>query len=119
MRYAIIACIHANLPAFKAVLEDIKTQNCTHTACLGDIVGYLPHPKECLDIIRSMNIPCVKGNHDEYCSADFPLEGFQQRAMENVLWTREQLTAEDREWLQALPTVLTLDGFTLVHATLD
>jgi predicted phosphodiesterase len=119
MRYAIIACIHANLPALKAVLDDIKAQNCTHVACLGDLSGYHAHPKECVDIIRSMNIPCVKGNHDEYCSTDLALQGFQPRAMENILWTREQLSAEDRHWLRDLPQVLTLHGFTLVHATLD
>ena len=39
--------------------------------------------------------------------------------MENILWTRAQLTEEDRRWLRALPFVLTLHGFTLVHATLD
>ena len=78
MKFAIIADIHANLEAFKTsgyairtreafevVLEDIKSQNCTHIACLGDVVGYNANPKECLDIVRSMNIPCVKGNHDE------------------------------------------------------
>ena len=37
MKYAIIADIHANLEAFQTVLEDIKAQNCTHTACLGDV----------------------------------------------------------------------------------
>ena len=65
MKYAIIADIHANLDAFQVVLEDIKLQKCTHVACLGDIVGYGANPKECLDIVRGMNIPTVKGNHDE------------------------------------------------------
>ncbi|HEY9509304.1 MAG TPA: metallophosphoesterase, partial [Verrucomicrobiae bacterium] len=70
MKFAIIADIHANLEAFQVVLEDIKAQKCTHYACLGDVVGYNANPKECLDIVRSMNIPTVKGNHDEYCSTD-------------------------------------------------
>jgi predicted phosphodiesterase len=119
VKYAIIADIHSNLPALKVVLEDIKSQKCTHTACLGDIVGYYIYPKECLDIIRSMNIPCVKGNHDDYCSTDFPLGGFNPAAAEAVRWTREQLTEDDRRWLQSLPLTLVLSGFTLVHATLD
>ena len=76
MKFAIIADIHANLEAFQVVLEDIKQQNCTHHACLGDVVGYNANPKECLEIVRSMNIPVVKGNHDEYCSSDEPLTGF-------------------------------------------
>ena len=76
MKYAIIADIHGNLEAFQTVLEDIQTQNATHIVCLGDVVGYNANPKECLEIVRDMNIPCVKGNHDEYCSSDDHLEGF-------------------------------------------
>jgi predicted phosphodiesterase len=82
MKFAIIADIHANLEAFQVVLEDIKNQKCTHVACLGDVVGYNANPKECLDMVRSMNIPVVKGNHDEYCSTDEPLDGFNPAAAE-------------------------------------
>ena len=64
MKFAIIADIHANLEALQVVLEDIKEQKCTHYACLGDVVGYNANPKECLDIIRAMKMPVVKGNHD-------------------------------------------------------
>ena len=84
MKYAIIADIHANLEALDVVLEDTRAQNCTHYACLGDVVGYNANPKECLDIVRNMNIPVVKGNHDEYCSTDQPLDGFNPAAEEAV-----------------------------------
>jgi diadenosine tetraphosphatase ApaH/serine/threonine PP2A family protein phosphatase len=119
MRYAILADIHANLQAFEAVLEDMKKQSCTHAVCLGDIVGYNANPKECLDIIRGMNIPCVKGNHDEYASNEEPLDGFNEKAAQAVTWTRRQLPEEDRYWLQQLPLSLVVEGFTIVHATLD
>jgi predicted phosphodiesterase len=119
MKYAIIADIHANLDALQVVLEDIKAQNCTHVACLGDIVGYNANPKECLDIIRGMNIPCVKGNHDEYCSTDEDLEGFNPHAAEAVNWTRKQLTLEDRQYLRELKYLRLVSSFSIVHATLD
>lgn len=119
MKFAIIADIHANLEAFQVVLEDIKSQNCTHYACLGDVVGYNANPKECLDIVREMNIPCVKGNHDEYCSADVPLDGFNPAAAEAVNWTRQQLTEDDRLWLRNLKYVRMVTNFSIVHATLD
>ena len=119
MKYAIIADIHANLEALTAVLEDMKQQGCTHTACLGDIVGYNADPKACLDIIRGMNISCVKGNHDHYGCGDEPLDGFNPRAADAVRWTRRQLTEEDRKWLRGLKLVEIVDGFTIVHATLD
>jgi len=119
MKYAIIADIHANLEAFQVVLEDIKAQKCTHVACLGDVVGYNANPKECLDIVRGMNIPCVKGNHDEYCSTDEHLEGFNPHAAEAVNWTRQQLTTEDRQWLRELKYLRLVASFSIVHATLD
>ena len=119
MKFAIIADIHANLEGFQTVLADIKEQRCTHIACLGDIVGYGANPKECLQIIRDMAIPCVKGNHDEYCSIEETVEGFNAHAAEAVNWTRTQLTDEERKWLRDLKYFRMLNGFSMVHATLD
>ena len=119
MRYAILADIHANLEALQVVLEDTKKQGCTHYVCLGDVVGYGANPKECLDIIRGMNIPVVKGNHDEYISVDDDPEGFNDAAAEAVTWTRAQLTAEDRKWLRELKYFRLVANFSIVHATLD
>jgi predicted phosphodiesterase len=119
MKYAIIADIHANLEALKVVLEDASQLQATHYACLGDVVGYNANPKECLDIIREKNIPCVMGNHDEYCSADLELEGFNPHAAEAVNWTRQQLSPADREWLRNLKYQRLAANFTMVHATLD
>jgi predicted phosphodiesterase len=119
MRYAIIADIHGNLEAFQTVLDDIKTQNVQQIVCLGDVVGYNANPKECLDIIRAMNVPIVKGNHDEYCSSEDQLEGFNPHAAEAVIWTRNQLTTDDRQWLRDLKYSRMVANFTIVHATLD
>jgi predicted phosphodiesterase len=119
MKYAIIADIHANLEALEVVLADTKAQKCTHYACLGDVVGYNANPKECLDVIRSMNMPCVKGNHDEYCSTETNLEGFNPHAAEAIQWTRQQLTEEDRQWLRELKYIRLVTSFSIVHATLD
>jgi predicted phosphodiesterase len=119
MKFAIIADIHGNLDAFQVVLEDAKKQDVTHYACLGDVVGYNANPKECLDIVRTMNMPCVKGNHDEYCSSDEHLEGFNPAAAEAVNWTRTQLTEDDRQWLRDLKYSRMVTNFTIVHATLD
>ncbi len=119
MKYAVIADIHSNLEGFEAVLEDIKSQNCEQIVCLGDIVGYGANPKECLKIVRELNIPCVKGNHDEYCSIDDPTEGFNPHAADAIQWTRKQLNEEERKWLRDLKYIRLIANFTLVHATLD
>jgi predicted phosphodiesterase len=119
MRYAILGDIHANLEALQVVLEDSRQQRCTHYACVGDVVGYCANPKECLDIVRQMDMPTVKGNHDEYCSAEAALEGFNPHAAEAVEWTRLQLSEEDRHWLRDLKYMRLVANFAIVHATLD
>jgi predicted phosphodiesterase len=119
MKYAIIADIHGNLDAFQVVLDDIRAQKADHIVCLGDIVGYNAQPKECLDIVRQMNIPCVKGNHDEYCSTENHLDGFNPHAAEAVHWTRNQLSEEDKKWLRDLKYTRMAANFTMVHSTLD
>ncbi len=119
MKFAIIADIHANLEGLQTVLADSKEQRCTHYACVGDVVGYGANPKECLNIVREMGMPCVKGNHDEYCSIEETVEGFNQHAAEAVTWTRTQLTTEDRQWLRDLKYFRLVTSFSMVHATLD
>ncbi|HPY29114.1 MAG TPA: metallophosphoesterase family protein [Verrucomicrobiota bacterium] len=119
MKFAIIADIHGNLEAFRVVLNDAQKQRCTHYACIGDVVGYGANPAECLALVRKMGMPCVKGNHDEYCSIDEQTEGFNPAAAEAVQWTRKQLSEDGRQWLRDLKYVRMVKNFTIVHATLD
>lgn len=119
MKYAILADIHANLFALEAVLTDSRAQECTHYACAGDVVGYGRQPRECVKIVRDMGMPCVKGNHDEYCSVDTELSGFDPSAAKTVAWTRAQLSDDDRQWLRDLKHIEIVDGFTLVHSCME
>lgn len=119
MKYAVIADIHGNLEAFDVVLEDARNQKCTHYCCVGDVVGYGANPVECLAIVQKMGMPCVKGNHDEYCSTADPLDGFNPHAAEAVLWTRKQLSEPEKQWLRDLKYVRLVASFSMVHATLD
>jgi len=119
MKYAILGDIHSNLEALQAVLAHARAQHCTHFVCLGDVVGYGPNPRECLDIVRGLNCPVVIGNHDEYCGTTLDLTGFNPMAADAIKWTREQLTDADRDWLHNLKYHRQVESFTVVHATLD
>jgi len=119
MKYAIFGDIHANLEAFQAVLEDAEAQNCTDHVCVGDIVGYASDPNECLRIVRELDCPVVKGNHDEEAVLDTSLDGLNPLAKFAMEWTREQLNEEEREYLTNLKLVRQVRDFTIVHATLD
>ena len=118
-KYAILGDIHANLEALQAVMADAEAQGVTHYACTGDIVGYNANPVECLDIIRGLNCPSVRGNHDHYCSYDEALNGFHPLAADAVDWTRKQLNDDQRKFLHDLPFVSKQESFWLVHSTLD
>jgi predicted phosphodiesterase len=119
MRFAIFSDIHANLEALQAVTADAEQHDCTHFVCLGDVVGYNANPHECVNLIRDMDCPTVKGNHDEQASLLESSRDFNELAEHAIEWTRENLTKEDKEWLRDLRLQRQVRDFTIVHATLD
>ncbi len=119
MRFAIFSDVHANLEALDAVLADADQRRCTHFVCLGDVVGYNANPHECVERIREMDCPIVKGNHDEQASLLESSTDFNALAEEAIAWTRDHLTEEDKQWLRELPLQKQVRDFTIVHATLD
>ncbi len=119
MKFAIFGDIHGNLEALQAVLRDAQEQGCANYVCLGDIVGYGANPVECLEAVRSMDCPVVRGNHDEGAANESMLEDLNPLAQAALLWTRAQLSREQRRWLAELKLVRQVRDFTIVHATLD
>jgi len=119
MKYAIFGDIHANLEALLAVLEDAEDCECTDYVCVGDIVGYAANPADCVQKIRGMECPVVKGNHDEEAILETSLDGLNPLARQAMEWTRSHLDEDDREFLRNLKLVRQVRDFTIVHATLD
>lgn len=119
MKFAIFGDIHANLEALETVLTDAADNDCTDFVCIGDVVGYNANPHECLQIVRDLDCPLVKGNHDEEATTSAPLGGMNPLAKQALEWTREHLTREDKEYLMNVKLVRQVHHFTIVHATLD
>jgi predicted phosphodiesterase len=118
---ALISDIHGNLEALDAVLADIAAQGITEIYCLGDIVGYGPNPRECIDRIVSCKL-CLLGNHDQ--GALFDPEGFNPGAERAIFWTRDQLEKGDPkgnekrwEFLGELPRMHREGKFLFVHGS--
>lgn len=113
-----MADIHANLEAFTAVLGDIERQGgFDELLCLGDIVGYGPDPHACLELLRRQKCLCVAGNHDWAAISKLDTSEFNPDAAAAARWTANQLTAEDRQYLESLPLVAEKGEFTLVHGS--
>jgi len=118
MRYAIIADIHANLAAFKAVLDHIERQGGVEEVwCLGDIVGYGPDPHQCIELLRQYRHVCIAGNHDLAAMGKLATSEFNPDAAVACRWTAQQLSPEDVEYLESLPEVIQKEDFTLVHGS--
>lgn len=119
MKYAVISDIHANLESFQSVLEEIGAKGADRIICLGDIVGYGADPNECVEIIRNRNITALMGNHDSVaCGMSEPFN-FNPVAREAVLWTRRELTEENRKFLRSLTTKEVVDDFLIVHGAIS
>ena len=71
MRYALISDIHANLPALRAVLNDIAKKNIDAVYHLGDLTGYAPWPNETVDLLRERGIMGIAGNYDSTVAMDY------------------------------------------------
>ena len=115
MRYLIISDIHSNLAAFEAVLADAGAFD--RVWCLGDVVGYGPDPNECIEQLRDLPHICVAGNHDWATLGKLDIEDFNADAKKACLWTREQLSPSNLEYLESLPKSLVEEDFTLVHGS--
>ncbi|MBN1941698.1 MAG: metallophosphoesterase family protein [Phycisphaerae bacterium] len=86
---AIISDIHSNLEALSAVLADVDARGIRRVVCLGDVIGYGPNPRECLDLVQQRCSDAILGNHD-YATLYEPTR-FNFGAEEAVFWTRATL----------------------------
>lgn len=117
MRYLIISDIHANLAAFKAVLDDAEG-NYDKVWCLGDIVGYGPDPNECIELLASLDQICISGNHDWAVLGKLDVDDFNPDARHVSLWTRNELAESNIQFVQSLPIAMVQEEhFTLVHGS--
>jgi predicted phosphodiesterase len=117
LRILLLSDIHSNLEALKACLGAAPPYDATVN--LGDIVGYGASPNEVTHIARDHGGTFVRGNHDKVVAGLESAETFNPIASVAAVWNRDQLTAENMEWIRALPRgPLTLDvlpGVQFVH----
>lgn len=115
MRIGLISDIHANLPALEAVLDDMPPVD--EVVCAGDIVGYGPWPRACLERVKKVATVVVQGNHDR--TVETPSRYAANRMAEAGLeHAKRVLSEEQRQWLEALPREATFgrDRYLCVHS---
>ncbi|MFW5828795.1 MAG: metallophosphoesterase family protein [Planctomycetota bacterium] len=125
MRLALISDIHSNTPALEAVLADIAGQECENILCLGDVIGYGPHPGACIDMVQERCSACLKGNHEEALLDGNEAANFNPRARRAIDWTRQFIQSDgdtetqQRRWqlFETLKTQARSGSFFFVHAS--
>ncbi len=117
MLLAIISDIHSNLEALQTVLKEIDALGAEEIYCLGDIVGYGPHPHECISVVESRCTAVVRGNHDSGAIGRLPLERFNNDGAKAIQFTRRQTHPHYLRYLARLPYVYVIDEITLVHSS--
>jgi predicted phosphodiesterase len=111
MRYALISDVHANLPALRAVLDDIATDHPVDaTYHLGDLVGYGPWPNEVIAALRTAGIAGVAGNYDstvatgyKHCGCRSESAYQEELAHQSFQWTIAHTSEASKRFLGGLP----------------
>lgn len=109
MRIAIFSDIHGNIEALKEVIEDIKRAEVDRMYCLGDLVGYGPHPNQVIELIRKSNIETIMGNYDQGvgydlddCGCAYTTKEEQKLGDQSLNWTKNKVTDQNKEFLKNL-----------------
>jgi diadenosine tetraphosphatase ApaH/serine/threonine PP2A family protein phosphatase len=117
MRIAVIADIHANLPALLAVLDDVDVERPDALWCLGDVVGYGPRPNECCAMVRERADVCLVGNHDLAALGELDIADFSPDAAAAAHWTSGELDDDARAFLRSLEPRARAEDVELFHAS--
>lgn len=118
-RVAVLADIHGNLVALRAVLADLDAENVDGIVVAGDMVGFGPSPDEVVDLLVERNAQMIRGNHEKdyvavYGTPQMPDEWRTAARTRSLLWTMERLGPGRRAMLASLPDRRLLDSSTVV-----
>lgn len=134
IQIAVFGDVHGNLPALETVLNDIEERGIRQKFCLGDLVDFAPWGNEVIEKIRSLNIPCLMGNHDERIAFDVPVIPLSKHSEEEtaarflaINHSKKYITKENKAFLSELPFHLKLNykigekhwNIQLVHSSLE
>jgi diadenosine tetraphosphatase ApaH/serine/threonine PP2A family protein phosphatase len=117
VRVALLSDVHGNLPAFEAVIADVRSAGVDAIWNLGDLVGYGAQPDECVQLARETCDLCLIGNHDLVAIDKLSVDDFSANAATAALWTRDHIQDETRDFLMQLSPKDESHDMKLYHAS--
>jgi predicted phosphodiesterase len=119
MRIGLLSDVHANLFALRAAIARLRTEGVDAWVCAGDLIGYGPHPNECVETIAELEPTCVAGNHELMLLGTLPVTRAGRLARRSIAWTRDVVRADVRSYLAALPRTATSPDILVAHGSPD
>ncbi len=117
LRIAVLSDVHGNLPAFRAVLDDVDSDGVDAVWFLGDLVGYGASPDECVELAAERCDLCLAGNHDLGVLGRIDIADFSVHAAQAARWTREHVGTETLDFLGKLSERRDGEAIGLWHAS--
>ena len=117
MRIGLLSDVHANLPALRAAIARLHAEGVDAWVCAGDLVGYGPHPDECVETIAELGPTCVAGNHELMLLGELADSRAGRLARESIAWTRTVVRDDVRSYLAALPRTADTAGMLVAHGS--
>jgi predicted phosphodiesterase len=109
MHIALISDIHGNLLALETVLRELAQEPIEQIICLGDVAALGPQPHEVIDRLRQLDCPVILGNTDAWLLMPPGAKTSDSEILGDITsWCREQLTLQDRNYLQTFAPLLDL-----------
>jgi predicted phosphodiesterase len=117
VRYLIMSDLHGNQQALDAMVREAAGRY-DQAICCGDLVGYGADPNPVTEWVRDHCAVVVRGNHDRASSGLDDLEWFNPVARAAAVWTLENLSDSNTEYIRTLPQgPILVDGFQVVHGS--
>jgi len=123
-RIAVIADIHGNVPALRAVFDDLDEADVDEVIVGGDLVGRGPRGSRIVELIAERGWPTIRGNHEDYLLSfrrgDVPDDWLEADEWAASRWMADELDNDHEDFIDDLPFsyVSRLDpGLRVVHGS--
>lgn len=106
-RIAILADVHGNMPALRAVLRDLESTKPDEVLVAGDLVGRGPEGRQVVATVMEREWASLKGNHEDYLlgflNDEVPAEWRHEKEWAASRWMADQLGPAEARFISELP----------------
>jgi len=104
MLIGLIADVHSNAVALKAVLSALDASGVEKILHAGDVIGYNPYPDETVELFKRNKIISILGNHDRALITG-DTSGFNPYAALALEWTRNVISPDNIDYFLGLKNI--------------